>query len=213
MALVIAVAQQKGGAGKTTVACHLAAALATAGDGALAVATLDMDPQQSLSQWAGQRLERIGKEENFQNFPGASYNASRHLRRLKADFDVVILDTPPHSDRIARQAVDWADLVLVPMQLTPFDLWATKPTAEMIGRTGRDPLLLFNRVPPRSKIAQHIRSRLEDLGIPVAETELGSRTLFAATALAGRGVTEAAPSSPAAAEILTLAEEVLAKAA
>jgi len=212
VAFIVTIAQQKGGAGKTTLACHLAAALAEqlSGDRSR-IATIDLDPQQSLTFWAETR-RNWAEEDEVRHISASGYRASAELGRLRRECDVIILDTPPHAENSTRMAVRAADLILVPLQLTAFDLLATKTTAKLIGASGKTPLLVFNRVPPRSRVADVIRSRMADFEVPIAETEIGHRTAFAESILVGRGVTEAAPSSPAAHEMRALAQEVLRRA-
>lgn len=216
MAFVITIAQHKGGAGKTTLACQLAATLSGESGGGFRVATIDLDPQQSLSYWAGQRADVAaggGPACRYGNIAAPGFRGISALSRLSHGVDVVIVDTAPHDLTMGQQAVRKADLVLIPMQLTPFDLLATKSTLEMVRKIGRPMMLVYNRVPPRSKIAEVIRQRLNEVGAPAARTELGSRTDFAHSVLTGRGVTELAPASRAAAEISALAGEVMQSAA
>ncbi|MEM8985904.1 MAG: ParA family protein [Pseudomonadota bacterium] len=211
MSFVLTIAQRKGGAGKTTIACHLTAALLA--DETRNVGSIDVDPQQSYTYWANLRRERLGDTPRHIHTAAEGFRAIAETRRLKRDADIVIIDAPPHNDTAARQAVRLADMVLIPMQLAPFDLAATADTARLVAQTSAAPLILFNRTPARSRIADEIRKRLADLNVPTAPVELGARTAYAESLLKGLGVTEAAPSSAAAKEMRQLTEYVLKQSA
>jgi chromosome partitioning protein len=202
---IIAVAQQKGGSGKTTIAAHLAVALARTGS----VAILDVDPQGSLGEWLERREQRPGHPDPGLEFRTASgWGAKREARSLSREHDVVIVDTPPKSDLEARHAIEAADLVLIPVQPTAVDLWATRPTVEMVGRGGPPALLVVNRVPPRGAASAEIIAALDELGAPAAATRLGNRVAFSASMGEGATAIETAPGSRAAEEAEALAAEI-----
>ncbi len=204
---VISIAQQKGGAGKTTLAVQLGVAWLSTGR---RVAMLDIDPQASLFAWFNQRRRRLGDEEGGLVVQGLSgWRLGPELRRLRDEFELIIVDTPPHAETDARSAIRAADLVLVPCQPNALDLWATAETLEQAEAEGTDALLVLNRVPPRSRAADAIRAEIAARRWPVAGAGLGNRQAFAASIGEGRGVAEMARSSAAAQEVLALAEEVL----
>ena len=208
---IVTLAQQKGGSGKTTLAAHLAVAFARGG---LSVAVLDVDPQGSLGEWFEAREKSLGEDATGLVFRTASgWGARREARSLARDFDAVVIDTPPKSDVESRPAIEAADLVVVPIQPTPIDLWATEPTLAMIAREGTPALLVVNRAVKRAALTAEIAEALRGLGRPAATTSLGSRVAFAASMGAGLTVMETAPSGPAAAEIEALAAEILAMTA
>jgi len=209
--LIITLAQQKGGAGKTTVAAHLAVAHALAGN---SVALLDIDPQGSLGEWFERREAALGEEGTGLDFRTASgWGARREARSLARDHDVVVVDTPPKSDLELRPAIEAAGVVVVPVQPTPVDLWATGPTLALIAKEGTPSLLVMNRVVRRALITGEIAEAVGSLGYPVAETQLTSRVAYAACIGVGRTVLEIAASGRAAVEVIHLAKEVLRHAA
>jgi chromosome partitioning protein len=207
MGRIITFAQQKGGSGKTTIAAHLAVALLRAGN---SVAILDVDPQGSLGEWFERREASMGEAGTGLVFRTASgWGARREARSLARDHDFVVVDTPPKSDSESRPAIEAADLVCVPVQPTPVDLWATAPTLEQVRNEGRRSLIVVNRAVGRAALTAEIVKAIRELGHPAAAVSIGSRVAFAASMGEGRTVMETAPGSKAAAEIEALAVEVL----
>ena len=207
---VITVAQQKGGAGKTTLVAHLAVAYTAAGK---SVAAVDIDPQESLATWYRLREESLGDA-------GAGLLVSRvkgwrsrgEVSALARAHDLVLIDSPPHAETEARIAIRAADLVLVPVQPSPMDVWATRATLELAAAEKVPVLLVFNRVPPRAKLTEAMTAEAERLGAQVATTRIGNRVAFAAALAAGQAVNESHPRGRAAQEIAALAEDVLERA-
>ncbi|MCQ4159000.1 ParA family protein [Roseomonas sp. GC11] len=196
MAFVVAVAQRKGGAGKSTVAATLATTLAVAGR---PVALLDSDPQQSLARWYTERARQPqAKPLLFEAVSGWRMPAT--LDRLRDSREVLVIDTPPHADSDARIAIRSADLVVVPLQPSPADLWAMEATLEVARAEGRTVRILLNRVPPNGKLRDDIVAELNRRGLPLLEYGFGNRTAFATAFAQGLGVVEAAPRGSAAAE-------------
>lgn len=199
---VITIAQQKGGAGKTTVAAHLAVAWSQRGK---RVAIIDIDPQGSLTQWHKLREERFGEGYTGLTFAALSgWRVGSEVARLRRNHDLIIIDSPPHTETEARTAIRNADFILIPVQPSPTDLWATKATLELAKAENIPVRVLLNRVSANSKLAQTIADELPDL----TKTVLGNRVIFAAALMEGRSATEVAPGSAAALEIKSLSEEI-----
>jgi len=204
--LVITIAQRKGGAGKTTLAAQVAVAWARQG---ARVALLDIDPQGSLAAWVELRRGRLGANAigfDFAALPG--WRASQWIEDRARHADLVVIDNPPHAETEAQFAVRAAGLVLIPVQPSPLDLWATEATLKMARDERRRPLIVLNRVPPRSGWTDRIVADLVQSGAPVAATRIGNRIAFVRAMASGLGVLESADATPAAAEIAALAEEV-----
>lgn len=202
MAFVIAVAQRKGGAGKSTVSATLATALAEAGK---RVALLDIDPQRSLARWDQQRGE--SKKAWPLHFEAPSgWRLPATLERLKREQDYILMDTAPHDDTDARLAIRGADLVLVPLQPSAADLWSMDATLDLAKQERRPVQLLLNRVPAAGRLREQIEAALHQRNLPVLDAVLGNRTAYAQAFMSGLGVVEAAPRGPAAAEARALAE-------
>lgn len=203
-AKIITVAQQKGGAGKTTLVAHLAVAWA---GGGWRVGLVDIDPQHSLAAWHTMRDAAGDGGLDLHEIPG--YRLATAMGPLARDYDVILIDSPPHAETEARIAIRAADLVVVPVQPSPMDLWATRPTLDIAAAEKTPALIVLNRVPPRANLTEAMRDRLRGYEAKVAHAGLGSRVAFAASMLEGRGVTETAPRSPAADEIRALGREIL----
>ena len=204
MAIVITVAQQKGGTGKTTLAANIAAAFAPS----RRVALLDIDPQRSLGLWHSMRQARLEQAAALAFSDISGWRLPAELDRLKRDHDVVLIDSPPQLDTDARVAVRAADIVLVPIQPSLPDVWAAEGTLNLAKEERRTAHLLFNRVPPISKLRDLITADLADRRQPLLRSALGNRAIFAHAFAAGLGVTEAAPRSTAAAELRALLAEL-----
>lgn len=205
-AKVLTIAQQKGGAGKTTLAAHLAVAFAKGGR---RVALVDIDPQASLGTWFEIRAHAPSPQAAPLHFSAVSgWKTATEVDRLKRQHDLVIIDSPPHAETEAKVAVRAADLVLVPVQPSPMDIWATAPTLEL-ARNERVPVLVvLNRMPPRGKIIEVMRAKLADQNLMVAAATIGNRVRFAASMLEGRTVIEQEPKSAGALEVTRLADEI-----
>jgi len=204
---IVTVAQQKGGSGKTTIAAHLAIALVRLGK---SVAILDVDPQGSLGEWFEARERRVGEGRTGIGFRTASgWGARREASRLAREHDVVVVDTPPKSDLESRPAIEAADLVAVPIQPTPVDVWASAATLTIAAKERSPALLILNRVPARASLTDEIMVDIYALGAVVAEARLGNRVAFAASMGKGSTVLETAPTSKGALEAEALAREIL----
>lgn len=208
MTTVLTIAQRKGGAGKTTLACQLAVALVKRGHRLHAI---DTDEQASFTHWAGHRQRRYGKLD-FEMDAGTGFGLPSIVRRARARADIILIDTPPTADRAVARAIGLADLVLSPMQLSPLDLEASIPTAELIGSLRKPALFIVNRAPPRARIADRIRAKINECKLPVAQQELGNRAAFAESLATGRGVLETDPHGAASTEIDMLCDEILSRA-
>ena len=202
MGHVITIAQQKGGAGKTTLAVNLAVEFLKRGQ---RVALLDTDPQGSLGRWFMARRDGIGVE-GLDFSTASAWGVSYECEKLRKTNDLVIVDTPPKVDADLRPALREADLVLIPVASSHLDLWAVDGVLDLIQREGRAALIVLNRWKSGTKLAEEVASAAEGKAV-IAASRIGSRVAFAEVLGQGRGVAEV-PKSPAKAEIAALADEV-----
>ena len=208
-ARILTIAQQKGGAGKTTLVIQLATALAEAGR---RIAVVDIDPQGSLTAWMRQRERRGDAVPELRFSMVGGWRLSVELDRLRNEHEVVLVDSPPHAETDAKVAIRAADLVLVPCQPSLLDVWASAPTVELAAKEKRPVALVLNRVPSRGKGVDEARTALARLGCPMLAANLGNRQAFFAAVPRGLGVVESEPRSAAAEEARALAAEVMALA-
>lgn len=202
VAQIVTIAQQKGGAGKTTTAAHLAVAWAQYG---LNVAILDIDPQGSLTHWYELRERYVRDSAPIELRQSSGLVIGSDIAKLKREFDFVIVDSPPHVESEARTAIRHSDLVIVPMQPSPLDLWATKATIKIAKQEKVPVKMVLNRVNTHTRLTQRMQEEMKDMSLAM----FGNRVDYASAIMTGKGITEYAPSSPAAKEVIALAEELL----
>jgi len=197
---VITVASQKGGTGKSTLACHLAIAFAKLKK---KVALIDTDPQQTITNWY--TIRQRANSNNFYNIEFAissGWKVNNEILKLK-DVDLIIIDSPPHMETETKAAIRSADFVLIPCQPSPNDVWATNNTLEIVEKERKPKAIIFNRCPYQSKLLKQIESSFSD---SIDKIFVGNRVVFAASMLKGLTSIETEPNSQATEEILQAAK-------
>jgi len=190
----IAIVSQKGGSGKTTLAIHLAAAATNAGKVACII---DTDPQATAAAWGDWRG---GSDPEVITTPPTRLGKTIE-DAAKLGADVIVIDTPPHADAAAREAVKAADLVLIPTRPRAFDLHAIQTTAELVGYAGKPAFVVFNAAPARgAQLFAEASAIVENLGLKVCPISFADRAAFHHSTAAGKVAGEADPNGKAAAE-------------
>jgi chromosome partitioning protein len=172
------------------------------------VALLDIDPQGSLTIWAKLRAAAPKAAYEITCAATAGWRLSAELDRLKAAHDFVLIDTPPVIDTDARRAIRASDLVLIPLNPSPPDLWAAEGTFKLAAEEKRRIALVFNRAPAGSRLRKRMEAEIAARGILLLEAALANRAGYANAFADGLGVTEAGPATQAAAELRALAAAV-----
>ena len=206
MPQVIAVLNQEGGSGKTTIAINLAHALKLAGSNVLLV---DSDPQGSARDWneanQGQVLPVVGLDRE---------TLPTDLAAIAGGYDYVVIDGAPQIAKLAAAAIKCADLVLIPVQPSPFDIWATADLVELIKTrqaiTEGKPQAAFviSRAIKHTKLSQEVNEALEGYELPILEQGTSQRVIYPTAAATGQTVFSE-QGNPAIEEIEALAQEVL----
>ena len=196
----ISIISQKGGAGKTTLAVHLATAAHRAG---LAVAVVDLDPQATARRWGDKR--RAPPEV-----------VSDHAVRLPTLLDtarangagMVIVDTAPNADQAALGAAKAADLVLIPCRPSAFDIEAVEATLTLAEIAKKPAFVVLNAAAPRGVLTGEASAALAAKGGRVAPVVVHQRAAFVNAVIDGRTAMELEPAGKAAAEVAELWEFV-----
>lgn len=199
----IAVLSQKGGAGKTTVALHLAVAAVAEG---FATAVFDLDPQASATGW---RDSRAAEAPTVHALP-----ASRLAKALEAaardSVSLAVIDTAPHAADAAVAAAEAADLILIPCRAGIFDLRAIAATARIARLAGVPAHVVLNHAPHRApRVEEDARDAVEQHGLPVAPVILHQRAAYAHALTVGQTAGEFEPGGKADDEMRALLAWVL----
>jgi len=197
MMKTIAVISQKGGAGKTTLAVHLAVAAQQAGYGA---AIFDLDPQATAEMWGQWR-----KDQPPEVIPAKPATLARTLDKAReAGVEVLVLDTPGAAEGASLAAANVADLILIPCRPRSFDLAAVQQTVTLARTTGRPMWLVFNGTAARGQVRLEAREIAAGIGLAIAPLQVTERAAFHHATEQGLTAQEVEPDSKAAAEVSAL---------
>ena len=183
---VIAVLNQKGGTGKTTLALNLAAGLARRASTAVA----DADPQRSISQW-------IGMSEEVNALPPVTpigVDPAATLARLKHAHRHVVVDCPPTVQGPVIEAImGAADVVLIPVLPSPLDLWASVEMAALVGEARKNypalqAYLILNQVETRNALSRVMQQAVAEFDVPLLQATVQRRAAYRSAAVEGVSV-------------------------
>ncbi len=205
--MIIGVLNQKGGVGKTTIAVNMAATLALRGRRVLLV---DADPQGSSLAWSSAREA----PPLFSVVGMAKPTLHREMPDIAQDYDAVLIDGAPRVNDLGRAAILASDMVVVPVQPSPYDVWAAADTVQLIREAQQfkenlKAAFAINRKIAKTAIGRDVSSALDHFGISVLPTHLSQRVVYAESAAQGLSVAEVAPNGEAAREIAALVAAVM----
>ena len=205
--MILGVLNQKGGVGKTTLSVNIAASLARTG---ARVLLIDADPQGSALDWAAAR----DGEPLFSvvGFPRPTIH--KEIAQLGLGYDHVVIDGPPRVTDLARSAIMASDVVLVPVQPSPYDIWATADLVELVKQHievtdgATQAAFVVSRAIKGTRIGAEITEALTGYGLPVLQSRLTQRVSYPGTAALGTTVLDAEPDGEGAREIRALMNEI-----
>lgn len=189
----IAIISQKGGAGKTTLAVHLAVCAQLNG---YRSAVVDLDPQATARKWGDKRRaepEVVGDHAERLSFLTDAAKAN--------GADILVIDTAPNADRASLMAARAADLILIPCRPAAFDLDAIEATCDLASLAKKPAWVLFSSTPVRSALVEEARRGLMEQGRLVAPQTLHQRVAFSHSVIDGRTAMEFEPFGKASLEM------------
>lgn len=202
---VIAVLNQKGGAGKTTIATHLARAFQLDGADVLLV---DSDPQGSARDWAAVREDQpvtvIGIDRP---------TIERDLKAIGSK-EIVIIDGAPRANELAVSAIKAADIVLIPVQPSPYDIWAANDLVDLVRARievtdGKlKAAFVISRAIKNTKLGSEVEEALAGYELPILDARITQRVGYPTTAASGTTVLDTENDGDAAKEINALLQSV-----
>jgi chromosome partitioning protein len=205
--MIIGVLSQKGGVGKSTISINLAATFARRGKRVILV---DADPQGSSMAWSSAR----DAEPLFPVVGMAKPTLHKDLPEIARDYDFVVIDGAPRVNDLGRAAILASDIVVIPVQPSPYDVWAATETVQLVREAQQfkpslKAVFVVNRKIANTAIGRDVAGALAQFSdVPVLSTSLTQRVVYAESAAAGLSVAEAAPGGDAAREIDRLADEI-----
>jgi chromosome partitioning protein len=205
--MIISFLNQKGGVGKTTLAVNVAACLTRAGGRVLLI---DADPQGSSLDWAAAREG----EPLFSVVGLPRPTIHKEIARIGQGFDHIVIDGPPRVTELARSAILAADVVLIPVQPSPYDIWAADEVVKLIQdaqiyRESLKAVFAVNRKIANTAIGRDVGDALSAYPLPTLKASITQRVVFAEAAARGLAVHEVDQNGAATAEIEALVIELL----
>ncbi|MBV9509905.1 MAG: AAA family ATPase [Caulobacteraceae bacterium] len=195
----VAIVSQKGGAGKTTLALHLATAAHAAGVVSL---ILDADPQATASRWS---QWRAGAEPDVIDCASPPLLAKKLDQAVELGAELAVIDTPPHADSMSAAACRVADLILVPCRPRAFDLDAIQTTADLVKASGKPCFVVFMAGPQRAiNLYREAAEIVSGFGLAIAPVVLSERAAYHHATGAGKAAQELEPGGRAAEEVAAL---------
>ena len=198
----VSLISQKGGAGKSTLAIHLAAEAAARGKRALLI---DLDPQGNALRWAARRgdLPPDVAAESVAALEGVQRDAERE------GYDLLVLDTAPNADTTALRAAQMAELVLIPCRPSQFDLEAIRATLDLCALAHRQSRVVLNAAPVRSRVVEEAGEAVRARRAAISPVIIRERVALRHCMIGGQVARETEPDGLAAQEIAALYDDMM----
>lgn len=196
----IAVISQKGGAGKTTLALHLAVMAQISG---VPTVVMDTDPQATAARWG---TWREGRDPDVIDCASPPLLSGKIEKLRAAGCKFVVIDTPPVADQMPREACNISDLVLIPCRPRAFDLDAIRMTADLAKSVGKPAFVVFMAGPVVApKLYEEATELVEgQFGLKVVPVRLAERADYHHSVAEGKAAVELDPNGKAADECRAL---------
>lgn len=214
---VVAIANGKGGVGKSTVAINLAGTLARKTE---SVFLVDADPQGTISDWFNSRKEQPANRLAHKNLevsplPWSADDLRAKISNQSKKFSFTIIDCGPANDKITRTALAVSDFAIIPVTPSPYDIHSVRKTLDMIhegkneaGIEVRSHLLISRKI-VGTNLGREARDALQAFKIPILKTEICQRVALCEAGILGQTIHEYAGNSQATDEFNDLGKEVL----
>ncbi len=207
MTQTISILNQKGGVGKTTITSNLGEAFKRSG---VSILLVDSDPQGSLRDWneasEGEILPVVGLDRA---------TLAKDIQSIKDQYDLVLIDGAPQSGKLAAAAIKAADLVLIPVTPSPYDVWACSDLVEALKARqevadGKPPArFLISRARKNTRLSGDLAEALSGYDIPTLQAGTIHREIYAQTAADGLTVFHDKHPSDATSEIDAIKNEIM----
>lgn len=205
--MILGILNQKGGVGKTTLSINLAATLASQG---ARVLLIDADPQGSSLDWAAAR--NAASLFSLVGLPRATIH--KEMAAIATGYDHVVIDGPPRVTDLVRSAIMASDIVAIPIQPSPYDVWAAEEVVTLLKeaqvyKENLKSCFVINRKIAKTAIGRDVREALTNYSIPVLNASITQRVIFAEAAAQGKAIYEVESNGLACNEVSMVLEELM----
>ena len=205
--MIVGVLNQKGGVGKTTLSIGIAAELARQG---ARVLLIDADPQGSSLDWAAAR--EGAALFSIVGLPRATIH--KEIENLRQNYDHVVIDGPPRVTDLARSAIMASDIVVIPVQPSPYDIWAADDVVKLIAeamvyKENLKSCFVINRKIVNTAIGRDVADVLGSYDLAVLNSTIAQRVIFAESAAQGKAIFEVDKDSSAVGEVEAVVNELM----
>lgn len=205
MGVVIGVLNPKGGSGKTTLVTNLARGLQLE---ELDVLLVDTDPQQTATDW-----HKRAENGDLPNVVGITSTKALEgeIGRLSGSYDAVIIDGSAKTEGMTGASVSVSDVVLIPVQPSPADIWGAKDLVDTLRGAPDPPKAAFvvSRQIVGTNLAHEVEEALEVYDYPILSGRTSQRVAFTEAMIHGSTVLDDEPEGKAASEIHNIMDDLL----